>query len=335
MTTAELQGFLERITQRRVTLSLMIWGPPGVGKSSVVAQVADKFGLPMVDVRLSQLAPTDLRGLPVAEEGVSRWYPPEFLPRDENSEGVLFLDELNMAPPAMQGVAQQLILDRRVGSYVLPRGWLVWAAGNRREDRASAFEMPAPLANRFLHLEVLPDFDAFKSFALASGVHERVIAFLSFRPALLHKLDAHAPAWPSPRSWTMASRLLQEELPIAPAVGEGASAEFAAYVSLYDALPDFAPILAGRGESIAFPQEPSARYALVVGLTVRARNADEGAHAFRWLVERASAEWVQLFASDLVRVLRSRGELGRLATLLASDARLGRFISDYRALLSE
>src|SRR5262245_57674063 len=110
MTPADLHGYLAALVRRRIRLSVMIWGPPGVGKSSIVAQVAREGALGFVDLRLAQLAPTDLRGLPVAEGSVARWYPPEFLPT--RGDGVLFLDELNMAPPTMQGLAQQLVLDR-------------------------------------------------------------------------------------------------------------------------------------------------------------------------------------------------------------------------------
>ncbi len=119
----ELKTYLNYLINQQIQVSVMIWGAPGIGKSSIVAQIAQECDLDFVDVRLSQLAPTDLRGLPVAENGISKWYPPEFLPR--NGKGILFLDELNMAPPAMQGVAQQLILDRRVGSYSVPEGWYV------------------------------------------------------------------------------------------------------------------------------------------------------------------------------------------------------------------
>jgi hypothetical protein len=223
MTPAALAQYLDGLVRHRLMLSTMIWGPPGIGKSSIVAQTADAHGLTCIDVRLSQLAPTDLRGLPVAADGVARWYPPEFLPRD--GAGVLFLDEINLAPPAIQGMAQQLILDRRVGSYHVPDGWYIWAAGNRKEDRAAVFDMPAPLANRFLHLHVEPDLDSFKSFALASGVHEQIIAFLSYRPALLHKMDPQQPAWPSPRSWAMASALHHAGLDITTAVGPGVATE--------------------------------------------------------------------------------------------------------------
>ncbi|NOK60205.1 MAG: MoxR family ATPase [Chloroflexi bacterium AL-W] len=134
-----------------------------------------------------------------------------------------------MAPPAMQGVAQQLILDRRVGSYVVPEGWFIWAAGNRKEDRSAVFDMPAPLANRFLHLEVKPDFESFKAYAMQHGVHEQILAFLSFRTTLLHKINPHQPAWPSPRAWSIASDLHHIGLDIAPALGNEAAAEFAAH----------------------------------------------------------------------------------------------------------
>jgi MoxR-like ATPase len=173
MIPSALKTYLNNLVSKNLKISTMILGPVGIGKSSIVAQVAQEHKIDFVDVRLSQLAPTDLRGLPVAEDGISKWYPPEFLPRD--GKGILFLDELNMAPPAMQGVAQQLILDRRVGSYIVPEGWYVWAAGNRKEDRAAVFDMPAPLANRFLHLQVESDFESFKAYALATQVHEQII----------------------------------------------------------------------------------------------------------------------------------------------------------------
>ncbi len=156
-----LKTYLNQILKQNLMISTMIWGPPGIGKSSIVGQLAQANNLAFTDVRLSQLAPTDLRGLPVAENGISKWYPPEFLPR--SGKGILFLDEINMAPPTMQGMAQQLILDRCVGSYSVPDGWFIWAAGNRKEDRASVFDMPAPLANRFLHLQVEADFESFKA----------------------------------------------------------------------------------------------------------------------------------------------------------------------------
>lgn len=238
-----------------------------------------------------------------------------------------------MAPPALQGVAQQLILDRKVGSYLVPEDWFVWAAGNRKEDRAAVFDMPTPLANRFLHLTVEADFDSFKVYALEKEVHEQIIAFLSFRSTLLHKLDPQQPAWCSPRSWVMASQLHYAGLDIASAVGIGAAAEFAAYITLYKTLPSFVPILQGNGNSIAFPEEPSVRYATTTGLTVRAQDANQAYNAFNWLSDKATAEWVQLFAVDMFRQMRTKGQMGALAKLVKKDSKLQQFLKDFQELV--
>lgn len=339
MTPTDLKQYLQQLIKNQLLLSTMIWGAPGIGKSSIVKQVADNNQLEFIDLRLSQLAPTDLRGLPVAiptdsekgSLGRSTWYPPEFLP--SSGAGILFLDELNMAPPAMQGVAQQLILDRKVGAYQVPDGWYIWAAGNRKEDRASVFEMPSPLANRFLHLEVEVNFDSFKAYALSVGFHEQIIAFLSYRPSLLHKLNAQHHTWPSPRSWEMASKLHSANLDISPAVGRDTATEFKAFVSLYDNIPNLTLILAGQGEQIKFPDEPSARYATTVGLTVRANNVEEAYHAFSWLTQKTTTEWVNLFTVDLLGKMKEQGNLGALASLMQKEPQLRQFFQDYRDLM--
>ena len=324
MTPAQLQSELSAITGHGLMRSVMIWGPPGVGKSAIVAQVAERHSLQLVDLRLSQLAPTDLRGLPVADGKVSRWLPPEFLPND--GKGVLFLDELNMAPPALQGIAQQLILNRRVGKYEVPEGWFVWAAGNRKEDRAAVYDMPTPLANRFLHYQVEPHFDSFRTWAGGNGIHEQVLAFLAFRPGLLHKPDGRNPAWPSCRSWEMASELHERAMGIAAAVGDGAAAEFDAFCKLYSQLPDIEAVLQGRGGKIKFPAEPSLRYAVVIGLSTRAVTEEAIRNSFGWVVEKASAEWCQLFIHSIHDRAAGRGHTGLLAALLTSEPRMKRFL---------
>jgi MoxR-like ATPase len=333
MKPSDLSSVLDRIVRHKIKLSTMIWGPPGIGKSSIVQQTAAAHKIGCIDVRLSQLAPTDLRGLPVADKAsrTSRWFPPEFLPT--KGRGVLFLDEINLAPPTMQGMAQQLILDRRVGSYEVPVGWFIWAAGNRKEDRAVVFDMPAPLANRFIHLEVEPDLESFKSFAFAARLHDHIIAFLSFRPALLHKLDAAQPAWPSPRSWAMASDLYLAGLDIAPAVGAATATEFKAFTQLYTQLPDYERILAGDGDHVAFPEEPSVRYALVVGLTARADDATKAYYAFKWLTQAATPEWVQLCAMDLFRLLRQRGQMRAFKRLISKDAQVQAWLGEYQIMM--
>ena len=183
----KLSDYLGNIIDHNIQSSLMIWGAPGIGKSSVVDTVAKSHDLDLIDLRISQLAPTDLRGIPVPKNDKACWYPPEFLPT--SGKGILFLDEINMAPPAVQGIAQQLILDRKVGSYKVPEGWFIWSAGNRKEDFAAVYDMPAPLANRFIHLEVKTGLEEFKNYALKNNIDDRIISFLNFRPNYLHKID--------------------------------------------------------------------------------------------------------------------------------------------------
>ncbi len=317
MTPASLRTYLDGLLAGDIRLSVMLWGPPGIGKSRVVSQAAAAQGLSLIDLRLSQLAPTDLRGLPYPDAGVTRWAPPEFLPR--SGRGVLFLDEINLAPPALQGVAQQLVLDRKVGSYTVPDGWFVWAAGNRKEDQAAVFDMPRPLSNRFLHLEVNADLDSFRAYAASRGLHERIVAFLSFRPSLLHHIDPARPAWPSPRSWEMASSLLAAKLDITPAVGAPAAGDFDAFCKVYGSLPDIAGIL--RGETPPAPDEHSARYATVLALALRCESGS-AVHALRWVTDAYAAEWVQLFLHTAIEQLRAKGGLGPLVAAVAKDPRL-------------
>ena len=329
MTPKDLRSYLGNVVLNEIQQSLMIWGAPGIGKSSIVADVAKHHDCQFVDLRLSQLAPTDLRGLPVADEGRSKWYPPDFLPDD--GRGVLFLDEINMAPPAMQGVAQQLILDRKIGSYVVPKGWFIWAAGNRKEDRAAVYQMPSALANRFLHLEVTPDFDSFKSWGLRTKISEEILAFLAFRPSLLHKIHNKHPAWPSPRSWAMADQLYKAKLSIKPAVG-AATDEFVAFQSTYSSLPDLDSILTGHAKT-TFPDEPSRRYAITLGLVVRSTTADKAFHALKWVAENADAEWLQFFITSLFPMLRENGQMTPTIKMISADPKLIKITAQIKDLL--
>jgi hypothetical protein len=328
MTPNKLIENLSGLVATNLHTAAMVWGPPGVGKSSIVAQVAKSNNMELVDLRLSQLAPTDLRGLPVAKDGRSTWYPPEFLPT--NGRGILFLDELNMAPPALQGIAQQLVLDRRVGNYEIPEGWLVWAAGNRKEDRASVFDMPAPLANRFLHFEVEIDFASFRSWAIQNGIHEQILAFLAFRPELLHKPDPSRPAWPSPRSWEMASQMYHAQLPLFPAIGTAIAGEFTSFIKIYNKVPDLEKILQGNGQKINFGKDPSIRYAVTFGLSVRARQKEEITNALQWMLDKTGPEWIQLFIHNIQDYVVATNQLGIMATIIKTDSRIKDFLKDYR-----
>ena len=132
----------------------------------------------------------------------------------------------------------------------------------------------------------------------------------------------------------MASSLHSNGLDLAPAIGMAANAEFQAFTLLYQMLPDLIPILEGKGSQIPFPIEPSARYATAIGLTVQAIDADRAYNAFRWMSQVATSEWVQLFVSDLLGLMRSRGQLGMLATLVEKDSDIQKFMHNHRQLIA-
>lgn len=253
-----------------------IWGAPGIGKSQIVNQSAMSLGLPVTDIRAVLLDPVDLRGLPFVKGGRSQWATPEFLP--QKGEGVLFLDELNAAPPLVQAACYQLVLDRKLGEYELPKGYSVIAAGNRETDRAVTSRMPSALANRFLHLDFDIDLSDWTQWALKNKIETPVIAFLRFRPGLLHDFNPQSKdkAFPSPRSWEFVSKILaqQPEKEIEfelykGAIGEGAAAEFTGFIRIFRNLPNPDSILLNP-QSALVPDDPATLYALCGALARKA-----------------------------------------------------------------
>ena len=272
-------------------LPLFVWGAPGIGKSQTVREVAkslakglkleysediadinkeDKFLV--IDLRLSQLDPSDLRGLPKIDDGETKWLPPNYLPK--KGHGILFLDECNLAPPLVQASAYQLVLDRRLGDYKLPEGYLVIAAGNRLEDKAAVFEMASPLANRFLHCELtIPTVEDWSKWASKNNIDGRIIAFLNFRKGYLFKFnpDASDKAFPTPRSWEFCSKLIKGEKEngrvkfyTASAVGEGVAIEFDSFNRLTQKI-DIKDYL-DKPEKAELPESIDMRYALCYAL---------------------------------------------------------------------
>ncbi len=253
----------------RIRQPVFIWGPPGVGKSQVVSQVAEQLDRELIDVRAVLLDPVDLRGLPhIDENRRACWCPPDFLPAD--GSGILFLDELNAAPPLVQAACYQLVLDRRLGEYLLPEGWSIIAAGNRETDRAVTHHMPSALANRFVHLNFDVDINEWLAWAEANRLAPEVSAFLRFRPNLLHDFDPqkNEKAFPTPRSWEFVSGILSgdpEACPdyelVAGTVGEGAAAEFSGFLRTFRDLPDPDTLLASP-ETAEVPEDPATLYAV-------------------------------------------------------------------------
>jgi hypothetical protein len=232
--------------------------------------------------------------------------------------GILFLDEITSAPPTVSAAAYQLILDRRLGEYEVPDGWVIFAAGNRQGDRGVTYTMPAPLANRFSHYEFDVHLDDWVTWAWKHNIDERVIAFLRFRPELLFDFDpAHNPvAFPSPRSWEFSHRALQKfhdtsDLLIGAlqaCVGPAAGIELKAFVDNLDNLPDIDAIIAG--EDIGVPKEIDLQYAVasaLVGRSIRAKDDDNASEVFGHVLNYASKfpqkEMGVMLVSDMHRAV--------------------------------
>ena len=269
---------------------LFIWGPPGIGKSEIVDQFTHNV-LPgnnlLIDMRLALMEPNDLKGYPWRNPETDQmcWSAPDELPNQELADQydniVLFLDELNSAPPAVQAAAYQLILNRRVGKYRLPKNVRIIAAGNRENDRGVTYKMPAPLANRFRHVCMEVNFDDWYSWALRNNVQTDVTGYLSYFKSDLFDFDPKnaSTAWASPRSWTYVSEMLAvgdfdtfdykvQKSMIAGAVGEGMAGKFMEHRKVAKLMPKPEAIMAGEVVKLdrKLDSEISAKYAMINAL---------------------------------------------------------------------
>ena len=270
--------------------SVMLWGPPGVGKSQAVRQIAAKVGedtgkkVQVTDVRLLLFNPIDLRGIPTANEDktLAVWLKPKIFQMDdsENVINILFLDEISAAPQSVQAAAYQITLDRVVGEHKLPDNCIVIAAGNRITDKSVAFKMPKALANRLMHIEVNGSFKSWQEWAIASGINYKVMGFLSFRQNYLMAFDSASEdlAFPTPRTWEMVSDILNnisddiDEMYsfIAGLVGPGVAVEFRSWEKIYKDLPSVEDIFDGKEPAV--PKNTATIYALVASMASYARD---------------------------------------------------------------
>lgn len=260
----------------------MIWGPPGIGKSDIIAQIGKKSDRPVIDLRLLLMEPTDLKGIPFYDPKTEtmRWGKPNELPAAGDVElenAILFLDEINAAPQSVQAAAYQLILNRKVGEYVLPKGVSIVAAGNRETDRAVTFRMPSALANRFVHFELMVSFEDWQDWAIRNGVHEDVVGFLSAHPNYLFQFDPKSAdkAFATPRSWAFVGQSLTDRLSdrlneviVAGTVGLGIAGEFMQSRRLKGKLPKPRDIILGKVTKLNDDKsiDVSAKYSLVIGM---------------------------------------------------------------------
>jgi hypothetical protein len=276
---ALIEQYADRTLRRRAS---MLWGTRGVGKSSIVRQVAEHFGVPLVDLRLTTLEPVDIRGAIYADDVLAKtvWFPPEFLPSPEQPDGILFLDELTAADQRLQISAYSLILDRRVGKYQLPDGWAVIAAGNASFHGAVSHDMGTALADRMFHFNVQTVIDAFLAHAIASGFAPEIMAYLKVRPDRLDDTQSQLAndhlIGASPRGWEDVSNVLKASLsaPAARAfvqgrIGAANAAEFFGVLQEIQAGADVVRLLAcrpGPETAALLPRTLDGLYGLIYGL---------------------------------------------------------------------
>ena len=302
----------------KIQRPVFLWGPPGIGKSELVAELTEEMGGYMIDLRLGQMEPTDIRGIPFynKDSGKMDWAEPVDLPTEEFASQypvvVLFLDEMNSAAPSVQAAAYQLILNRRVGKYHLPKNVVLVAAGNRESDKGVTYRMPTPLANRFVHQEMKCDFASWQEWAVKNNEHKDVVGYLTFAKQDLYDFDAKSAsrAFATPRSWHFVSELLQDDDTdddtnmnlIAGTVGEGLAVKFMAHRKIAGRMPNPADILSGKIDTLEV-KEISAMYSLVISMcyelkaAVEKKVADKEFHA---MSDNFFAYMMKNFETELV-----------------------------------
>ena len=273
----------------KIKRPIFLWGGPGIGKSDIIHQIGKDINAKVIDIRLSLWEPTDIKGIPYfnSKENNMVWAQPSELPTKAEAKKhkniVLFLDEMNSAAPSVQAAAYQLILNRKVGQYELPDNVLICAAGNREADKGVVYRMPAPLANRFIHLEMKPEFDDWFEWAVEHNIHKDVVGYLTFSKKDLYDFDPKSPSrsFATPRSWSFVSELLSDDLDentvtdlVSGAVGEGLAVKFMAHRKVASDLPNPSEILEGKITEMK-SKEISAMYSLTVSLCYELKEAND------------------------------------------------------------
>jgi hypothetical protein len=269
---------------------LFLWGPPGIGKSELVADIAEELGGYMIDLRLGQMEPTDIRGIPFYNKEVGKmdWAEPIDLPDEELASQypivILFMDEMNSAAPSVQAAAYQLILNRRIGKYKLPENVVMVAAGNRESDKGVTYRMPTPLANRFIHQEMKVDFASWQDWAVTHNIHKDIIGYLGSNKQDLYDFDpkSSSRAFATPRSWSFVSEILSDDDGdeetitnlISGTIGEGLAIKFNGHRKVSGRMPKPEDILSGKVTTLDV-KEVSAMYSLVISMCYELKDAVE------------------------------------------------------------
>jgi hypothetical protein len=330
---------------------IFLWGPPGIGKSDIIKQLGTELEAHVIDVRLSLWEPTDIKGIPYFDSNTSKmvWAPPSELPDEalasKHKTIILFMDEMNSAAPSVQAAAYQLILNRRVGTYKLPDNVVMVAAGNRETDKGVTFRMPAPLANRFVHLEMTVEWDDYFEWAADNKVHKDVVGFLSFSKKDLYDFDpkSSSRAFATPRSWSFVSELLHDDDTdtdtltdlVSGSVGEGLAIKFMAHRKHSSKMPNPTDILSGKVTKMD-SKEISAQYSLVVSLCYELKDAcDKNAknwntqvnNFFQFMMANFETELVIMGTKLALSTYKLPLDPDEIACFDAFHAKFGKYIS--------
>ena len=251
---------------------------PGLGKSAIIAQIADEFNLEMIDIRLSMCAPEDLMGLPMRKDNgkatfaTFEMFPTADTPLPEGKDGwILNLDEFNSAPRSVEAAAYKIALDRMAGQEKLHPACYIVAAGNLATDRAIVNQMSTAMQSRLAHIQMIVDHRDFMNHAHSAGFDHRILGFLELMPSKLQDFrpDHQDRTFACPRTWEFASRLIkgksrdQINLPLlAGTISDGVAMEFYTFLAEYDKIPKFQDVI-DRPEQIPMPKEVGTKYAVI------------------------------------------------------------------------
>jgi hypothetical protein len=324
-------------------MAVMLYGTPGIGKSDMVRSVAEKLGYELVDIRVSQLDPVDIRGLPTVDRTDPKaprtiWTLPSWWPR-KGKKTMLFFDELNSGAQAVQAACYQIFLDRALGEEKLPDDTVIVAAGNNLTDGGVVNQMPTPLKNRILHIDVDVNDEEWCQWAIKSGIRTEVISLIRFKPTLLNEFERlnrgaqsdadkevdkrkkrtasykDVKAFATPRTWAFCSKVMNANPSndiafglYAGTVGEGAATELMAHMKLHGKLPDFNKIVKNPDTApVPGADEPAVLYSLVTSLASKA-NAENFTALLKYS-DRLPKEFAVTMAKDAL--MRDR-ELGQV-----------------------
>ena len=329
--------------------SVMLWGPPGVGKSQgvrqIAAEIAERTGkkVEVTDVRLLLFNPVDLRGIPTAnaDKTLAVWLRPKIFQMDDSSDviNILFLDEISAAPQSVQASAYQITLDRTVGEHKLPENCIVIAAGNRVTDRSVAYTMPKALANRLCHIEIESDSKSWHDWAVNAGINQIVLGFLNYNPSMLMGFNSNTDdlSFPTPRSWEMVSNILNhvsenidDVFPlIVGCIGDDAAYELRTWSEIYSKIPSIESIV--NGDVTGVPSRPEILYAVSSRILPYMRGCHNGQELQNVIAYAAKlpVEFKDQIFTDLLNIKSLRKQLQKNDTFDYWFMRSGRDWEDY------